>query len=93
MTEFRIWLTLTRHAVLLWRSGLLRFRMETFGTYYPAPPYQAPAWRLSPKQTLLLLRGARSYGCWLVEMEGLRLSGARGWWEKRQVGWKKFPHV
>jgi hypothetical protein len=78
MTEARVWITLMRHVALLWRTGLLRFRMETFGLYYPAPPYQAPAWRVSPRQTMLLLRRARSYGRWLVEMEDIRRAGASG---------------
>jgi hypothetical protein len=52
--------------------------METFGLYYPAPPYQAPAWRVSPRQTMLLLRRARSYGRWLVEMQDIQRAGALG---------------
>jgi hypothetical protein len=87
MSEIRLWVALTRHTALLWRTGLLRFRLETFGMYYPAPPYEAPTWRMSPRQCLLLLQRARVYAKWLVEMEDLRRSGARGWWEKRRVAW------
>lgn len=83
--ESRLWLALVRHAALLWRSGLLRFRLETFGTYYPATPYASPSWRLHPRYALLLLRRARSYGRWLVEMDRLRASGARDWWRARGV--------
>jgi hypothetical protein len=91
MTEARLWVALLRHGALLWRTGLLRFRLETFGTYYPAPPYQTPAWRLTPAHTVLLLRRARAYGRWLVEMEQVRRTGAHGWWELRHTIWEGIP--
>jgi hypothetical protein len=90
--EIRLWVALLRHGALLWRTGLLRFRLETFGTYYPAPPYQSPAWHLRPAATLLLLRRSRSYAQWLVEIEQLRRSGAQGWWESRGITWEVIPH-
>lgn len=92
MSEMRLWFTLARHGALLWRTGLLRFRLETFGLYYPALPYQTPAWHLSPRRTLLLVRRARSYGLWLLEMEEVRRSGGRGWWRARDVSWEEPPH-
>jgi hypothetical protein len=92
MSELRIWITLVRHGLLLWRTGLLRFRLETFGTYYPALPYRSPAWRLSLAHTILLLRRARSYGRWLVEMDELRRSGAHGWWESHGTRWEEIPY-
>jgi hypothetical protein len=88
MNELRLWVTLTRHTFLLWRTGLLRFRLETFGAYYPSPPYTVPAWRMSPRQSLLLLQRARMYARWLVEMEDLRRSGGHSWWDKRDVAWE-----
>ncbi|HZU12624.1 MAG TPA: hypothetical protein VFB58_07265 [Chloroflexota bacterium] len=72
MRELRAWITLTRHALLLWRTGQLRFRLETFGVYYPALPYSAPWWRISTPVAFMLLRRARSYAHWLVEMDDLR---------------------
>lgn len=79
---------LGRHAGLLWRSGLLRFRLETFGTYYPGLPYEAPRWRLSARPTLLLVRRSRSYARWLLEMDDVRRTGAHGWWERHGVTWE-----
>ncbi len=76
MRELRAWLTLFRHGLLLWRSGQLRTRLETFGVYYPALPYSAPWWRVSPRPTGLLLSRARTYAYWLVEMEDLQRHGS-----------------
>ena len=92
MSEIRLSVALSRHALLLWRTGLLRFRLETFGAYFPAAPFETPMWRVSPRQTLLLLRRARAYGRWLIEMEELRNSGARGWWAGRGVTWRDVPY-
>lgn len=75
MSELRSWLILLRHGLLLWRAGQLRTRLETFGVYYPALPYTAPWWRVSPRSTVLLLRRARAYAHWLAEMENLRRRG------------------
>jgi hypothetical protein len=90
--EIRLWIALLRHGLLLWRSGLLRFRLETFGTYYPELPYRAPAWRLSLVYCLLLLRRAHSYGRWLLEMEDVRRHGAHGWWNRHDTTWEGRPH-
>lgn len=72
MRELRAWLTLLRHGLLLWRTGQLRTRLETFGLYYPALPYAAPWWKISPHAAGLLLRRSRAYAYWLVEIEALR---------------------
>lgn len=75
MTELRLWWTLARHALLLWRSGQLRTRLETFGVYYPALPYTAPWWKVSPRAALLLVRRSRTYGRWLLDMDSVRRGG------------------
>jgi hypothetical protein len=71
----RAWVTLLRHGLLLWRTGQLRTRLETFGVYYPALPYAAPWWNVSPRATRLLLSRMRIYAYWLLEMEDLRRRG------------------
>jgi hypothetical protein len=92
LVEIRLWIALLRHGLLLWRSGLLRFRLETFGLYYPELPYRSPAWRISLVYCVLLLRRAHSYGRWLLEMEDTRRHGARGWWELHGTPWEGRPH-
>jgi hypothetical protein len=71
----RAWVTLLRHGLLLWRTGQLRTRLETFGVYYPALPYAVPWWNVSPRATRLLLSRMRIYAYWLLEMEDLRRRG------------------
>ncbi len=83
MRAFRYIWVLLRHAVLVWRTGQLRFRLETFGLYYPSPPYRAPWWRVSPRVAWLLLAGIGAYARWLVEMEELRRGGPARWWLSR----------
>ncbi len=82
---------LLRHALLLWRAGQVRFRLETFGLYYPAVPYAAPWWRISPRIAWLLTRQVRSYACWLLTMEQMRHKGAASWWTQHALG-KGIPH-
>lgn len=72
MREARAWITLLRHGLLLWRTGQLRTRLETFGVYYPALPYTAPWWKVSPEATRLLLSRMRTYAHWLVQMRDAR---------------------
>jgi hypothetical protein len=72
---------MVRHLRSLVREGQLRFRMETFGLYYPAPPYGRPWWKLSPGPVALLVRRARSYGEWVIAMEKIRSEGHAAWWE------------
>jgi hypothetical protein len=78
--EARAWLALIRHTITLARSGQLRFRLETFGVYYPELPYRAPLWRVSLPVTALLLRRSRAYAHWLLEMHELR--AGRSWWDR-----------
>jgi hypothetical protein len=78
-------LILTLHLYRVWRSGQLRFRLETFGLYYPALPYRSPAWRFPVANALLLLRQAHAYAAWVVEMERIRRHGPDGWWDHAVV--------
>ena len=73
-------LILARHFSRVLRAGQLRFRLETFGLYYPALPYQAPWWHISPRSLLLLLRQGLAYMRWVIEMEELRQNGPSAWW-------------
>ena len=77
---------LGRHLFCLWRAGQLRFRLETFGLYYPSPPYSAPWWRISLRGLAHLARQTGSYARWLEEMDCLRREGPPGWWERA------YPH-
>ena len=71
------------HSIRLWRTGQLRFRLETFGLYFPSPPYASPWWRLSPRTVLPFLRQLPAYAAWLAEMEDLRGGGPGKWWDER----------
>lgn len=84
MREVRSWLVLLQHGLNLLRAGQLRFRLETFGLYYPALPYSSPAWKISIRPAWLLMKRARSYAHWLLEMRDLRQSGAQAWWDRRR---------
>jgi hypothetical protein len=75
---------LLRHGYRVWRAGQLRFRLETFGVYYPALPYASPWWKVSPRGVFLLLRQLGPYASWLVEMEDLRRYGAKAWWQDQR---------
>lgn len=74
------YLRLTRHLVRVWRAGQLRFRLETFGLYYPHPPYASPWWRFNMRSAWLLLRQLPSYARWVEEMEQLQEKGPASWW-------------
>ncbi len=74
-------LLLVRHLTQLVRYGQLRFRLETFGLYYPAPQYAAPWWRISPGHLLLLLRRSGAYAKWLDEMDRIARRGSASWWD------------
>jgi hypothetical protein len=84
MTELRLLLRLLRHGALLWRSGQIRFRLETYGLYYPARPYEAPAWRVSLRSARLLIEGAHAYARWLAEMDEVAAHGPAGWWSRHR---------
>jgi hypothetical protein len=76
---------LARHVWRVWRAGQLRFRLETFGLYYPALPYARPWWRVSPRSVALLLRHGVTYARWVLAMEEVRRSGVEAAWEGRPV--------
>jgi hypothetical protein len=84
MKRARLALLIARHTARLCRAGQLRFRLETFGAYYPSPPYSRPWWRVSARTVALLLRRLPAYAAWVVEMEELRAGGAAAWWERRR---------
>ena len=90
--EARVWFSLLRNAALLWRTGLLRFRLETFGTYFPALPYAAPSWKVSPRCVALLASQSRAYGRWLIELDAIRRHGADGWWSGQAVRPNEITH-
>ncbi len=75
---------LAQHVWRVWRTGQVRFRLETFGLYYPAAPYEAPWWRVSPAHSLLFLRRLKSYADWVVELEKIRRDGPSGYWDIRR---------
>jgi hypothetical protein len=69
----------------VWRAGQLRFRLETFGLYYPALPYTAPWWRISPRHLVLFLRQSSAYARWILELDELRRAGVEATWRGRPV--------
>ena len=73
-------LALIRNGLAIVRNGQLRFRLETFGLYYPSLPYLRPIWRVSPRVALLFLRQLPAYSRWLAEMRDLERTGTEGWW-------------
>lgn len=79
---------LIRHAWVVWRAGQLRFRLETFGLYWPSMPYAAPWWRVSPRSLGLFLRQSRSYCRWIIDMEELRRAGPEAWWRRYRAEWR-----
>lgn len=84
MRRARAMTILLRHGWWIWRAGQLRFRLETFGLWWPALPYQAPWWRVPPRNLVLFARRLVSYCRWVVEMEALRRHGPAGWWRGAQ---------
>ena len=77
-------LCVVRHLYWVERSGQVRFRLETFGLYYPSLPYDAPWWRPNPASLLLLIRRLPSYVRWVVEMEELQRQGPEAWWSRHR---------
>jgi hypothetical protein len=75
---------LTRHAWVVWRAGQLRFRLETFGLYHPAPPYSRPWWSPGVRNVLLFARQSVAYSRWILEMERIRSGGPEAWWRRRE---------
>ena len=74
-----------RHVVSIVRSGQLRFRLETYGLYYPATPDSRPYWKVSPRALLLLLRSAREYSSWVKTTSFVRV-GPHEWWARQWPG-------
>lgn len=79
---------LLQHARLVWKTGQLRFRLETFGLYWPALPYERPWWHLSPRAVRLLLARSVAYSRWVLEMHALEHEGPEGWWRQYRSAWK-----
>lgn len=73
---------LLRHFYRVWRGGQIRFRLETFGVYYPAFPYSSPWWKVSPRVVVLLIRRLPPYVRWVREMEDVAAGGAAAWWSR-----------
>ena len=68
------------HGIALVRSGQLRFRLETFGLWYPRPLYQARWWQLDPRVLGHLAGRLGCYAAWLRELNAVRRAGSTGWW-------------
>jgi hypothetical protein len=79
MTAVRRLSRLGRHMWRLWRGGQLRFRLETFGLYFPALPYEAPWWRVSPRVLGLLAQRVWLYATWVEHMELIQERDAAKW--------------
>ena len=80
---------LLRHIVRVWRAGQLRFRLETFGLYYPTPPYSAHWWQMSPDYARMLLGRLVPYARWVAEQEAIQRRGAirrRRWTLMKRIG-------
>lgn len=73
---------LIRHAWRVRQAGQVRFRLETFGLWWPALPYTAPWWRIPPRNLRLFMRQTRAYCHWVIEMERLRSDGPEVWWRR-----------
>lgn len=74
-----------RHALLLARSGVLRWRLETFGLYMPSLPNARPWWRPNWRMLALLLQRRGPYTQWLREMDAMHAYGASGWWREQSA--------
>ncbi len=72
MRRLRETMALAVHVVRLWRAGQFRFRLETFGVYYPSLPNQAPWWRVNPTTIRLLLAQMSTYVAWLSELQRIK---------------------
>lgn len=81
---YRLIPVLARHFYRIWRAGQLRFRLETFGVYYPALPYTLPWWSARPANLILFLRQFAAYARWIMEMDEMGHAGAQGWWRSQK---------
>lgn len=71
------------HLARLVRLRLLRFRLETFGLYFPSLPHERPWWQVSLHVVPLLARRLGSYATWSGDLRHLARRGAAGWWQRR----------
>lgn len=69
---------LTRHLYRVWSGGQLRFRLETFGLYYPSEPYTRRWWEASPATARLLLGRLTAYARWVEQIEDIERRGTLG---------------
>ncbi len=76
-------LLVVRHGLLLWRGGVLRWRLETYGLYMPSLPNRRPWWRPNGRALRILVQHRRAYGAWLRHMQRLQTGGAGAWWQAR----------
>lgn len=74
------------HLLRLWRGGQLRFRLETFGLYYPQVPGSRRWWQIVPRQVVLLAETSPRYLAWLNDMSRVSAHGAHEWWGGRVPG-------
>ena len=81
----RVWYFI-RHLWRVVRGGQLRFRLETFGVYYPELPYRSPWWRVSPQALQMMAARMWAYARWVEEMEQMRRKGGAIWWQRRRSG-------
>ncbi|MBI4507932.1 MAG: hypothetical protein HY691_20590, partial [Chloroflexi bacterium] len=66
------------------RLRLLRFRLETFGLYYPSLPHERPWRRVAPAVALLVARRLPGYLRWIGDLRAVARRGAAGWWRRHQ---------
>lgn len=70
------------HLWRLLRLRLLRFRLETFGLYFPSLPHARPWWRVTPHVVPLFARRLLPYTRWAADVRYIGQRGAAGWWER-----------
>jgi hypothetical protein len=85
MRRLRAPAILALHVWSVWRAGQLRFRMETFGLYYPALPYTVSWWRIPPSNLALFLQRAGVYARWAVDMDEIHRGGVEASSHARHV--------
>ncbi len=81
---------LARHLYRVWTGGQLRFRLETFGLYYPSEPYTRRWWQVSPATARLLLSRVGAYARWVEQMEDIERRGTLGAGVQRQRRIRKW---
>ncbi|HZT95307.1 MAG TPA: hypothetical protein VFB34_00560 [Chloroflexota bacterium] len=76
-------LAFLRHLYRLARSGQLRFRLETYGLYYPALPGHRHPLLPSPGALVMFLRSLAGYAQWWLDMDRIAVAGPHQWWGRR----------